>query len=163
MTPEKMLSEHPLTIELKRRGLTDEQLLEFHFLGNNGGHPFDLWSFTWPEGLSTEALSLVKPFCALKWLLLDEPPSSRDTDDAWRLVADFLAAPLVAKGISTAERQRQNQERMTDVTRKYDEADRERWKAIAATLRGSKLYKAGVVANREDLPSAAISTIRKAI
>jgi hypothetical protein len=90
MTPEEFLETHELTKELQHRGATLAQLSHCRFWGTNQNDQFDAWSFTWPEDLPPSALSLVKPFCALRWLVLDDPSSSRDKDDAWRLVSDVL-------------------------------------------------------------------------
>jgi|GEM_PF-5451274 len=46
---------------------------------------------------------------------------------------------------------------------KYSSADKEKWIEIANELTGTKRYKAGVIANRLNLPSSVSETIRKVI
>lgn len=100
-TPEEHLARHPLTRELKRRGASDDHLSGMRFRVNNGGWPFDLWSFTWPDGTPKAAIPLVKAYCALKWLILENPSASRHKNDAWQYVAETLAAPIYAIGLKT--------------------------------------------------------------
>lgn len=50
-----------------------------------------------------------------------------------------------------------------DTAKKYSQNDIEKWIRIAKELKGGKRYKAGVIAMRLNLPSAAKETIRKAI
>lgn len=68
--------------------------------------------------IPAEAIVLVKPYCALKWLILDDPIECRDTDDAWRLVSATMAAPLVTIGLRTkaaqSKRAKQPRGKVTD-------------------------------------------------
>jgi hypothetical protein len=80
--------------------MTDAQLDAVRFTGCNLGWPFDQWSFTWGTGTPMEMLGHLKAFSALKWLIFENPPHSRDKDDAWRLVNETLAAPVYRAGCS---------------------------------------------------------------
>jgi hypothetical protein len=110
-TPQDYLAKSPLTARLKVTGVTDSQLQAVRFCGNNRDRPFDQWSFTFIPGTSAEAMSLTKAYCALKWLILENPPWSRDKDDAWRLVSDTIAAPIHALGLKHKETQRSRAQR----------------------------------------------------
>jgi hypothetical protein len=93
-SPEEYLAGHELTRELRRQGLTDQQLEAIRFCWNNDGWPFRQWSFTWANGTPETAIPLMNAYCALKWLILDDPPGSRDKDDACRLVGETSIAPI---------------------------------------------------------------------
>ena len=99
MQPQELIDNHPITLQLKNLGLTDEQLDGLRFRGSNKGWEFDLWPITWRQGTPTEnVVHLFKPFCALKWLLLENPAPSRNREDAWQLVAVAAAAPIFEIG-----------------------------------------------------------------
>lgn len=118
MTPTEYLERHPVTLTLKKFGVTDAQLAAIRFSGFNGEWPFDLWSFRGPENLPPKAISHIKPYCALKWLIIENPPHSREKEDAWRLVNDAQAAPVFAIGVrAKAKRQlvlRKSRGKITD-------------------------------------------------
>jgi hypothetical protein len=99
MMPEAFLNEHQLTSWLRRLGVSAEQLEAMRFSWLNRGWPFEQWTFTWLDGTPAQAISLVKAYCALKWLILEDPPGSADKDAAWRLIAETLAAPVHALGL----------------------------------------------------------------
>ena len=101
------LAAHPITVELKRRGARDDQLASVRFSSSNDGLSFDLWSFRAEvDEVSSDAIPLLKAYCALKWLMLDDPPSSPDRDQAWQLVAEVIAAPVFKIGLRTKASQR---------------------------------------------------------
>jgi hypothetical protein len=90
MTPTEYLAQHPLTLHLKKLGLTDSQLAGVRFKQNDDD--FSDWpvialekdsSERWPVDL----LNIRHAWCALRWLILDNPPDSRDKRDAWDCVA----------------------------------------------------------------------------
>lgn len=112
MELERELAEHLLTAELKRRGLTDGQLAQCQFFhAVNAGVPFDNWVFRCPADISAARHEMVKAFCALRWLLLEDPPASRDTDDAWKLVAKVYDEQPAMEGRARAEVLRKNQKK----------------------------------------------------
>ena len=84
MTPAQYMKSHYVTRELQRLGVTDEQLQNMRFSGKNRNDPFERWSF-WFDGPADGPSPLVKAYCALKWLILEGPPASREREDAWRL------------------------------------------------------------------------------
>jgi hypothetical protein len=104
------VANHPITAELKKRGATDDQLAAIRFRGKDRS-TFDHWSFTWGGGTPLEALPLATAYCALKWLILEDPPSSRDKEDAWRYLSDSMIAPVVALGLKHKEAQRRRAQR----------------------------------------------------
>jgi hypothetical protein len=104
-TPQQLLERHPLTAQLRDLGMTPEQLDAVRFSTKNQGCPFDLWSITFAEGTPRDAIGLLKSYCTLKWLILEKPPSSRDTEDAWRQVSDTTFAPIYAIGLRAKEAQ----------------------------------------------------------
>jgi hypothetical protein len=105
-TAKELISDHVITIQLKRLGVTDEQLNTVRFRPHNDGLPFDRWTFTWGLRTPLEILPWMKDFCALKWLLLGEPPPSRDRDDAYHLVSVAMAAPTFHRGVNFSRTQR---------------------------------------------------------
>src|SRR5579862_8649047 len=104
--PEEYIASHEITLQLKRLGVTDGQLEAIRFRPNPKGRPFDQWSFTWGTGTPLTAITLMKAYCALKWLILENPEHSRDKDDAWHLVSVTVAAPIYRTGIKHKEAQR---------------------------------------------------------
>ncbi|MFZ1007453.1 MAG: hypothetical protein WAN65_11485 [Candidatus Sulfotelmatobacter sp.] len=97
-TPSQYLESHYLTRELARLGVTDEQLQGMRFRSSNQDRPFSRWSYTWLGKIPSQVIPLVKAYCALKWLVLENPSYSRDKEDAWQLVAETMAAPTLAIG-----------------------------------------------------------------
>jgi hypothetical protein len=86
------LAKHPLTRQLKDLGVTDEELEAIRFFGNRAGRPFSQWAFTWKKA-TPDALPLMNAYCALKWLILEDPPEPRDRQDAWLLVSRAMGSP----------------------------------------------------------------------
>jgi hypothetical protein len=99
MTPDAFLNQHELTSWLRRLGVSAEQLEAMRFSWSNRDWPFEQWTVTWLEGTPEQAIPLVKPYCALKWVIVEDPPGSADKDAAWRLLAETLAAPVHALGL----------------------------------------------------------------
>jgi hypothetical protein len=98
---QEYLAEHPLTRVLSKLGLTNEQLSMIRFSPNNDGLPFDLWPIRCPSDIPDPAMSLLKPYCALRLLILDDHVLSGHKENAWQLVADALSSPIFIR-----ERQR---------------------------------------------------------
>jgi hypothetical protein len=73
-TPDDDLAQHPFTAQLKCLGITDTQLEAMHFPRSNRGLPFDQWSVRASGDTPDAAVPLLKLYCALKWLLLGDPP-----------------------------------------------------------------------------------------
>jgi hypothetical protein len=173
MTPQEFLAEHPLTQEMRRRGAREDQLTQFRLRNGRDGLPFSGWSYDGPGDAPIAVLGIAKAYCALRWLVMEAPPPSRDVDDAWREISDVLAAPVFElglkfgeKGKKTDEQQKKNQRRATIAATKYPEEMKASWRAIAAEplLAGkSKSSKAEVIAKRLGLPKAAVRTIRDSI
>jgi len=103
--PGQYLEAHSITRELDRLGVTHEQRQSIRFPSSNVGYPFDQWATCWSGNVPREAAGLVKAYCALKWLILEDPPESEDTHHAWRLVSETVAAPIVAVGLRTKSAQ----------------------------------------------------------
>jgi hypothetical protein len=111
LTPQEYVRTHPITIELTKRGVSDDQLAAMRFRDKDQAHPFDQWACVWGNGMPVEAMPFVKAYCTLKWLILDDPPPSRDKDDAWRYASAAMMAPVVAMGLRHQEAQRQRAQR----------------------------------------------------
>ena len=128
-TPNQYLETHYLTRELARLRVTDAQLQGMRFTGTNKDWPFDQWSFTGLGTIPRQAIPLVKAYCALKWLILENPSNSRDKDDAWRLVSETMAAPTFAIGERTryaqSTRAKKPRGRINDDGRTIDQVIRE--------------------------------------
>lgn len=104
-TPSQYLETHDLTRKLASLGVTDEQRQAMRFRKTNKGWPFSQWTFEWLANTPREATSLIKSYCALKWLILEHPCDSRDKEDAWQLVSETMIAPVVAIGLRAKEAQ----------------------------------------------------------
>src|SRR5262245_18803014 len=113
--PEDFVSNHPITLELIQHGVSELQLQTMRFRRNNQGWPFDQWPTTWNGNIPIGAIPLVKGYCALKWLIVDNPPYSREKEDAWRYLNDLAIAPFVALGMKhqAAQRSRSRRPRST--------------------------------------------------
>ena len=96
MTPEQLLESDSLTAWLKAKGWTDEELQDSKFWLWNPELPFATWSFTFPGHRDLKELDAarLKAHLALRWLLIDRPPGSRNRDDAREFVASVKSAPL---------------------------------------------------------------------
>ena len=166
-SPPDHLKQHALTAEMLRRGVTPVQLDAIGFRTSNRGWPFDQWSFRFPTELPHDAIPLVKAYCALKWVVLEDPPATRDRDDAWNLIQSALTAPLVVKALAAHEAQRANGKLGVAIRRIYSDADRARWNGLATepdiARHASKRRRAELIAQREGLERAAVETIRKVI
>lgn len=105
-TPAEYLASQEITLQLKRLGVTETQLDGMKFRPNNTDRPFAQRTFTWGPGTPLTAIPHILAYCALKWLILENPESSRDKDDASHLVSVAMAAPIYRIGINHKESQR---------------------------------------------------------
>jgi hypothetical protein len=110
LTPEQYLETHDLTRMLTSLGVTEEQRRGMRFRRKEADFPFDLRSFAFPDDLPGKAIFLVKAYCALKWLTLEDPSYSRDKEDAWRLVGETMAASIFAKTRNARGSERKSRE-----------------------------------------------------
>lgn len=102
MTPDEYLSQHAIRQYLKSRGLTDKQLEDVRFRYTEGDE-FRDWRIRTPSLPVTllndqSVWSALRAWCALRWLILDHPDSSRNTRDAWDYIALHLAGPILEAG-----------------------------------------------------------------
>lgn len=104
--PEEYLRKHPLTLELKRLGVTEDQLRSMRFRPSNHGWQFSHWSYTSAADTPHHVLNFIKSYCALKWLVLDNPSCSRDTEDAHELISETMNASIVRIGMRHAGAQK---------------------------------------------------------
>jgi len=98
MSPAEFVEKHPITQELLHLGVTKDQLDSIRFRSNNQGFAFEFWSVRVSPNTPMIALPLFKPYCTLKWLLIENPPDSRDKQDAWRYLNDLRVAADVQLG-----------------------------------------------------------------
>jgi hypothetical protein len=105
-TPTEYVASHEITQHLKGLGVTESQLDAMQFRPNNVGRPIAQRTFTWGAGTPHDAIPHIFAYCALKWLILDNPEPSRDKDDASLLVSAAMAAPIYRVGINHKETQR---------------------------------------------------------
>jgi hypothetical protein len=105
-TPAECIATHEITMQLKHIGTTGTQLDAMRFRPNNTGLPFDQWTFTWGSGTPLPAIPFIKAYCALKWLITENPQYSRDRDDASHLVSMTMAGPIYRTGIEHKDAQR---------------------------------------------------------
>jgi hypothetical protein len=111
LTPQEYVRTHPITLELTKRGVTADQLAAMRFRAKDQAQSFDQRAVVWANGMPIEAMPFVRAYCALKWLILEDPPASRDKDDAWRYVSAATMAPVVTMGLRHQEAQRQRAQR----------------------------------------------------
>jgi hypothetical protein len=95
-----------LALMLRDLGATDADLASIRFFKFNPELPFSSWPITGPEWLVLKHHGLCKAYCAFRWLTLDDPPSSRNKDDAWTYIGQILAAPVYQLGLETSENQK---------------------------------------------------------
>jgi hypothetical protein len=105
LTPLEYLALSAITVEIKRLGATDEHLEMVQWRGATHGLPFDQWSVKGHPGMPVAAVRLLKPYCTMKWLILEEPPPSRERDDAWHYISLVLGAPIFEIGLRAMEAQ----------------------------------------------------------
>jgi hypothetical protein len=102
---QELLETDPITLGLRKLGVTTEQLTEIRFSHRRQDFPFSGWSFVCPADLPPQAQTLLRPYAALKYLCLEDPPPSADRDAAWELIAQARADPIIKFGRETKERQ----------------------------------------------------------
>jgi len=97
MTPDEYLRQHKINGLLKKLGVTDEQK-KLASLVPNAAVAFSFWPVTskgqWPSNTTTAR----RAWCALKWLILDNPEDSKETDEAWKCVQEFLNSRALEAG-----------------------------------------------------------------
>jgi len=101
-----LVAGHQITSLLKALAVTDEQLASVCFRASNQGWPFDDWSVCADGSMPDGAAPYLKLYCTLKWLIIEEPPHSRDKEAAWRSIAEFVAASTFEIGLRAKESQR---------------------------------------------------------
>ena len=106
LTPQEFLAGHDLTRRLKQLGATDAELAALRFSHFDPEQPFTMWALLGIAPLSYE-VTLCKAYCALRWIVLEDPPSSRNRDEAWEYIARALAEPICALGLQTKEKSAQ--------------------------------------------------------
>lgn len=97
----EILNNHVITKWLRDLGLTDEHLDGLKFRPVKKDLEFRLWAYQWSEGTPLQAHHLFKAYCTLKWLLIEDPPYSRDKEDALALIALTEASHLTGIGLKT--------------------------------------------------------------
>lgn len=98
-TSEELLASHPITKALKGRGFTDQELSSVRFFKPTPNR-FPNWAITFDRTIPAPAASVLLPYCILRWLYLENPPSSADTAAAW----NYLATKLAASELSQAKK-----------------------------------------------------------
>jgi hypothetical protein len=147
MKPAAYLAQHPVARRLKALGVTAAQLKSAQFLSYDGDEFRDWRAVSakpWPPG----SLSDMRVWCALRWLILDDPPPSRDRRDAWELVADYMGRPTY----EAVRRQQRNLAfgRQTANALREDEADK---KALDAFCSWQKAARGALTLSGRELPA----------
>jgi hypothetical protein len=102
---EELLENDDITVKLRSLGVSTEQLARVFLSNRREGFPFALWNFNCPHDLPPEARLFLRPYAALKYLLLEDPPESPDKDAAWEVVALAKADPLIKLALDTKKQQ----------------------------------------------------------
>ena len=97
VTPKQFLENHELYKKLKRLGITNKQLYGISFK-YKASEPFELWSMQFQNAWKPKQLAYAKPWCTLRWLIMDNPESSLDRDRAWDYLANYLGSTRIAAG-----------------------------------------------------------------
>lgn len=102
LTFEEFVEQHELTKFLKELGLSDAQLQNVRFK-KNSGDPYSQWrvqaAAEWPLGMEDH----LQAWCTFCWLILEEPPHSRDRDDAHNHLAIYFAGAQIEAGLKVLE------------------------------------------------------------
>lgn len=102
LTSEEFVEQHELTKFLKELGLSDAQLENVRFK-KNSDDPYSQWraqaTTEWPPGMEDH----LQAWCTFRWLILEEPPYSRDRDDAHTHLAIYLAKSQLQAGLKVLE------------------------------------------------------------
>jgi hypothetical protein len=114
--PADLVAQSPLARRLGELGATDGDLTALQFSKfKPAEQPFSMWAVWAPQllpqqeervwRLMSEHFDLCKAHCAYRWLLLDNPPSSPNTEAAWNYITHVLAIPIYESGIRARENQ----------------------------------------------------------
>ena len=102
LTPSEFIEQHELTLFLKKSGVSDEQLQNVRFK-KNPDDPFSSWraqaTRDWPSSMADHLLA----WCTFRWLIRENPPHTRDKDDAHRYLAIYFASPQLKAGLGLLE------------------------------------------------------------
>jgi len=118
-TPGEYLEQHPITVHLRSLGLQPE-LLESVRFKRREGEEFSDWavfSRAWPVNLLHDR----HVYCTLRWLILDDPPPSRDRRDAWDAIARYMADSTYKAGAAIRAARAKGLEKSKDTKRKQRE------------------------------------------
>ncbi len=140
ITPAELVAQSDITQRLKEVGATDADLEELRFSKFNPGLPFSMWAVAGPERLErllTQNSGLCKAYCAYRWLILNDPPSSPNKEAAWNYLNQVLGAPIFDLGIKT----RDNQQKRAQKPRAAVGNDGERLNQIIGALLSKPEYR----------------------
>lgn len=118
MTPAEVVAQSEIAQKLRDVGATDADLavLQFSKFRPNE-QSISMWAVWAPRLLPEQEErvgrllrqhnDLCKAYCAYRWLILDDPPSSQNKEAAWNYVTYVLAIPIYETGLKA----RQNQQK----------------------------------------------------
>jgi hypothetical protein len=104
MSPAEVLEKNDLTQMLRLVGTTEADLALLRFIKFNPELPFGMWAITGPEWLVVKYQGLSRAYCALRWLVIDDPPSSRNKSEGRHRRLQSRPANPVAGGLRQADR-----------------------------------------------------------
>jgi hypothetical protein len=107
-TPQQHLDAHPITRHLRSTRISKKQLDGVRFRRRES-EPFEQWATLSTADWPIKRLVDLRVWCTLRWLILENPPPSRDKDDAWKLIADYEARPIFEAGFKKANQFRNAQ------------------------------------------------------
>lgn len=153
--PENSLAHHPLTDEMRKRGMSDAQLESLRFTPGQDGTPFSEWVFRGPGDMPAPAIPLGKAYCTLKWLLLDAPPASRNRDDAYQYITNSYAEQLVSDSLLTKAESEKIISENSDKIEKYDQfkaSQKEKSKMMRRKIGNDRLSMPNIVRKFAAMP-----------
>lgn len=137
LTPSQYFAAHEITQKVRALGFTNEQLEGLRFRDSNSGLPFNSWRVSFPANPEYELRPDVRICCALHYAVVENPPWSRDKEDAWLLLGEAIIANLLEIGL----KHRQAQSRKGQAPRKKITKDGQTINQFVVTLALKPQYR----------------------
>jgi len=144
VTPQQYLNGHVITKRLKAFGITDAQLNGVHFRKHEGDE-FEDWRVISMKPWPPELMLDMRVWCTFRWLMLDDPPPSRNRRDAWKSVALYEAQPIFQAAARRQVNFRKGQKVAND--KRTDDADN---RSLAPFRAWASRVEAQLVKNKMD-------------
>jgi hypothetical protein len=133
VTPKQYLARHELTAHLKHLGITRKQLdgVEYRI---RFGTPFHEWAVVSQEPWPDDLLLQKHVWCAFRWLIISNPPSSPDKDSVWNYVSWYLKGLDESKGRNARRLEAAQKKANKNRKSKADQAALDKYRAWKRTV-----------------------------